>query len=44
MNSDFKELLSLFNAKTVRYLIVGGVALFFTRNLVTRKTLTSGSL
>ena len=29
MNSDFKELLSLFNAYNVRYLIVGGVAFIF---------------
>lgn len=27
MNSDFKELLSLFNASKVRYLVVGGYAL-----------------
>jgi hypothetical protein len=29
MNSDFKELLSLFNANNVEYLIVGGVAYIF---------------
>lgn len=26
MNSDFKDLLRLFNAKKVRYLVVGGYA------------------
>src|ERR1019366_4833350 len=29
MNSDFKELLSLFNASHVEYLIIGGVAYIF---------------
>jgi len=29
MNSDFKELLSLFNANNVEYLIIGGVAYIF---------------
>src|SRR5579859_2451547 len=29
MNSDFKELLRIFNANQVRYLVVGGVAFIF---------------
>src|SRR5947207_15870348 len=29
MNSDFKELLSIFNANQVKYLVVGGVAFIY---------------
>jgi len=30
MNSDFEELLSIFNRNEVKYLIVGGYAMIFT--------------
>ena len=38
MFSDFKELLSVFNAHSVKYLIVGGYAVRSMLSLVQQKT------
>jgi hypothetical protein len=43
MNSDFKDLLRLFNDNKVRYLVVGGHAVMKYTKPATRKTWTSGS-
>ena len=42
VNSDFSDLLSEFNGADVRYLVVGGYAVFF-HGQPTRKTSTCGS-
>ena len=38
MNSDFKDPLNQFNAAGIRYLIIGGYAVIFHANPVTRRT------
>lgn len=37
MNSDFKDLLSIFNETGVRYLVIGGYALPITLNPAIQK-------